>query len=478
MEETITTPALQGQIQDIFDKQTSYFLANSNPPLSARLEDLQKLETWITSHRKDIQDAVYRDFRKPPEEMDLTEIYAVLADIRFNRKHLKDWLKPERVSTPLTLLGTKSSIYYEPKGITLIIAPWNYPFQLTLSPLISALAAGNTAVLKPSEMTPNVSELIAKMCEDLFPEAQVACVQGAVDTARQLLDLPFDHIFFTGSPAVGKHVMQAASRHLSSITLELGGKSPTIVDRTADLKEAAQKIAFSKFLNNGQTCIAPDYVLVHEDVEEEFIQHLVAAVSGMFGSDSAGIKQSQAYARIVNEKHYFRILDLLDQAFDEGANLIFGGDSDVSDRFIPPTILHKVPSQASIWEEEIFGPILPIRSYSDLREVVHFIRSKPKPLAQYIFTRDKQTKELLLKQTSAGGVCINDCLLQFMNHELPFGGVNNSGIGKSHGKFGFLEFSNAKSVLNQRIGNPALKPLYPPYSDLSRKLINWLMRFF
>jgi aldehyde dehydrogenase (NAD+) len=478
MEATTTAPESQLHLNSLFDKQRAYFLSNPNPPLSARLEDLMKLENWIIAHRKDIQEAVFKDFRKPPEEMDLTEIYAVLADIRFNRKHLKEWMRPEKVATPLTLLGTRSWVAYEPKGVTLIIAPWNYPFQLVISPLISALAAGNTAVLKPSEMTPHVADLVSKMCNTLFPEAQVACVLGAVETARHLLELPFDHIFFTGSPAIGKQVMQAASRHLTSVTLELGGKSPTVVDQSAHLKEAAQKIAFSKFLNNGQTCIAPDYVLVHEEVEEEFTKYLIEAIQAMFGSDYDQIKQSDAYARIVNERHYFRIVELLNDAVEDGAHPIFGGIPEVTERFIPPSLLTNVPLEARIWDEEIFGPVLPIRSFRDLKEVAQFIRSKPKPLAQYIFTRNKQTKEYLLSQTSAGGVCINDCLLHFMNHELPFGGVNNSGIGKSHGKYGFLEFSNAKAVLNQRIGNPALKPLYPPYTDMSRKLINWLMKFF
>jgi aldehyde dehydrogenase (NAD+) len=465
-------------VSTAFATQKQYFSKHPNPPLGSRLEALSKLEKWIKAHRPQIQDAVFKDFKKPAEEMDLTEIYAVLADIHFNTKHLKAWMKPEKVGTPLTLLGTSSRILYEPKGVTLIIAPWNYPFQLMLSPLISALAAGNTAILKPSEMTPHVSALIKGMCEELFEVGQVLCIEGAIDEAKALLAQPFDHIFFTGSPAVGKHVMRAASEHLTSVTLELGGKSPTIVDQSAKIKDAAEKIAFSKFVNNGQTCIAPDYILLHRKVEEEFLDELKKAIGKMFGEDAQAVQSSASYARLVSEKHYFRVLELLEQAESLGAVKVIGGKPDVSDRFIPPTVLNQVPDAAEVWEEEIFGPVLPIRTYDNPDEVIAFINQRPKPLAQYIFSQDRNFDDYILSRTSAGGVCVNDCLIHFMNHELPFGGVNNSGIGKSHGKFGFLEFSNPKAVLKQRVGNPALKPLYPPYTNFSRKMIDFLLKYF
>ena len=443
-----------------------------------RIAKLKKLESWIKANRDRIKKAIFEDFSKPPEEVDLTEIFAVLADINYNVKHLKKWMKPQKVHTPLTLLGTSSYIQFEAKGVCLIIAPWNYPFQLMVSPLISAIAAGNTAILKPSEMTPNTSRLIIEMCNEIFAPSEVIAFEGAIEVSKALLALPFDHIFFTGSPAVGKIVMGAAAKNLTSVTLELGGKSPTIIDETADLEDAAEKIVYGKFVNNGQTCIAPDYLLVHQKVEFGLIDEIRKMINKMFDHDGKGIEGSPNYARIVNEKHYFRLVELIDSAASAGAEIAIGGNFNVSNRFISPTIIRNIPKDSVLLEEEIFGPILPIVTYSNLEECVEFINDRPKPLAQYVFSKSAENQQYILKSTSAGGVCINDCLIHFMNHELPFGGVNNSGIGKSHGLYGFKEFSNEKGVLKQRIGRTAIKPLYPPYSSTSRKMIDFLMKYF
>jgi aldehyde dehydrogenase (NAD+) len=443
-----------------------------------RMAKLKRLKAWIESNRSDIQDAIFRDFNKPKEEVDLTEIFALLTEINHTLKHLKDWMKPQSVRTPLTLLGTKSHIQLEAKGVCLLIAPWNYPFQLAIGPLISALAAGNTAIIKPSEMTPNTSDLIQKMISELFDEQEVAVFQGDAKVSQHLLELPFDHIFFTGSPAIGKVVMTAAAKNLSSVTLELGGKSPTIVDDSSDLADAAEKIVYGKFLNNGQTCIAPDYLLVHARVEHGLIEEIKKQIKRMFNENGQGIEHSTAYARIVNERHFLRLLSLLDDAMEKGAKLVTGGNHKLLDRYFEPTVISQTPGNARVLDEEIFGPILPIVVYEDVQEAIDFINAKPKPLALYIFSKSEFNKSLILKNTSAGGVCINDCLVHFMNLDLPFGGVNNSGIGKSHGFYGFKEFSNEKSVLSQRIGKTSLKSLYPPYTAFSRKAIDLLLKFF
>ncbi len=466
------------KIQNVFRLQQKQAKLTGLESYSERVEKLKKLEKWIKENRKKIKDAIFKDFSKPPEEVDMTEIFAVLSDINYNVKHLKKWMKPQKVHTPLTLLGTSSYLQHEAKGVCLIIAPWNYPFQLVVSPLISAIAAGNTAILKPSEITPNTSKLIVEMCSDVFDPSEVVAFEGAVEVSKALLELPFDHIFFTGSPAVGKIVMAAAAKNLTSVTLELGGKSPTIIDETANLEDAAEKIVYGKFVNNGQTCIAPDYLLVHQKVEFGLIDEIRKVINKMFDHDGKGIDNSPNYARIVNEKHYFRLVELIDNAASSGAEIPIGGKYKSNERFISPTIIRNIPKDSALLDEEIFGPILPIVTYTNSQECVDFINDRPKPLAQYIFSKSSENQQFILNNTSAGGVCINDCLIHFMNHELPFGGVNNSGIGKSHGLFGFKEFSNAKGILKQRIGRTAVKPLYPPYSSTSRKMIDFLMKYF
>ena len=388
------------------------------------------------------------------------------------------WSKPKKIDAPLTYLGTRAEVRFEPKGVCLIIAPWNFPFNLCIGPLVSCLAAGNTAILKPSELTPHTSTLIKEMIAETFEEDTVAVIEGGAEASTHLLNLPFDHIFFTGSPSIGKIVMKAASSNLTSVTLELGGKSPTIIDATANLTDVAKRIAFGKFLNNGQTCIAPDYVLVEEKIKDKFIEALRTAVLKLFGEQNAITEHSPSYARIVNDRHFSRINLLIQDALQKGAKLEMQGEVNEQTRFIHPMILSDVPTNCLLMEEEIFGPVLPVLTFNSPDEVIHLINSKPKPLALYIFSHSRKFRENILSQTSSGSVVINDCVLQFTHPNLPFGGVNNSGIGKSHGHYGFMAFSNEKPILRQKSGFSSLYFLYPPYTNNMKKLVNILLRWF
>ncbi|MCK6617304.1 MAG: aldehyde dehydrogenase family protein [Cyclobacteriaceae bacterium] len=464
------------RISDVFNRQKRSAEVLRTEPFSIRKQRLKALAAWVKTNRKLIQQAIYADFRKPEVETDATEIFAVLTEIDHALAHLDRWTKPIKVDAPVTMLGTRSAIVYEPKGVCLIIAPWNYPFNLSIGPLVSALAAGNCAIIKPSELTPNTSAVVAKLCSDLFDESVVSVFEGGVEVSQQLLELPFDHIFFTGSPAIGKVVMQAAAKHLTSVTLELGGKSPVIVTPSVRMRDAARRIAVAKFINNGQTCIAPDYVLVHESVMKNFIDALREETLKRFAVDGT-LAHSPFYARIVNEKHFNRVHELVQDAINKGARAEMSGPVDASTRLMHPVILTQVPEQARILEEEIFGPVLPIIPYHSSKDAIRFINKKPKPLALYIFGTDKKEQHEILINTSSGAVCINDCAIHFLHPNLPFGGVNNSGIGKSHGYYGFLAFSNEKPVLRQRSGFTSVQLFYPPYTRRAKKIMDWLIRW-
>lgn len=466
------------QIEDVFSKQQIQALKMRSSKPSQRIDILKKMLDWIQIHQDDIRKAIHADFKKPYPEIDISEIFVVTSEINHAIKNLESWMKPKKVSTPKTLLGTKSHIQYEPKGTTLIIAPWNYPFNLALAPLVSALAAGCTAIIKPSEMTPHTSALIRRLVEEVFDTHTVAVFEGEIPVSQMLLAKPFDHIFFTGSPAVGKIIMKAAAEHLSSLTLELGGKSPAIIDRQADLQDAAAKVIWGKFVNCGQTCIAPDYILVDELVKEDFLTELKIQILKMYDPNAKGIEKSNDYARIVSQKHLQRLNRLLSDANLKGAKTIFGGSIGESDNYFEPTLLTEVTEEMDVMQEEIFGPILPILSYTDLTVAIDYINKRPKPLALYAFSKDKFTTDQILLQTSSGGAVVNDCILHFLQNELPFGGVNNSGMGKAHGLHGFLAFSNEKAVLNQRIGLTTSKPLYPPYGITGKKIIQALIKWF
>ncbi|HEX6890441.1 MAG TPA: aldehyde dehydrogenase family protein [Chryseolinea sp.] len=447
-------------------------------PTAKRKARLVKLRDWIHANRRAIHEAMYSDFQKNPTEVDTIELYHVLAEIKHSLANLDVWAHPKKVDAPLTMLGTRSFIQYEPRGVVLIISPWNYPFSLCIGPLVSALAAGNAVVLKPSELTPHVAAIISRMVKDIFEPSVVSCFEGGHDISTRLLKLPFDHIFFTGSPAIGKVVMKAAAENLTSVTLELGGKSPVIVTGNASLKDAAQRIAFTKFVNNGQTCVAPDYVLIDERLRESFTKKLIEQIKKLFAENGGSIEESSHYCRIVNERHFARLNDLLTDALNNGARLEFGGNVNSATRFIHPIVLSNVSLSSRIMEEEIFGPILPIVGYKDLAEAIKIVNDKPKALALYIFTNDSKLQEKILSETSAGGVCVNDCGVHFFHHNLPFGGVNNSGIGKSHGYYGFLAFSNEKPVLKQRGGLTTIQPFLPPYTKFSQKFMDWFLKLF
>lgn len=469
---------LAENIDSLFSKQQVQAIRQRRSTAAERIALLKKMQYWIKSHQEDIRRAIYADFKKPYPEIDISEIFVVNSEIKHSIKHLEEWMRPKKVKTPLTMLGSKSYIQYEPKGTSLIIAPWNYPFNLALGPLVSALAAGCTAIIKPSEMTPHTSALIRRLVEETFDSEQVAVVEGDVKASQLLLAKPFDHIFFTGSPAVGKIVMKAAAEHLSSVTLELGGKSPAIIDNDCDLQDAASKIVWGKFVNCGQTCIAPDYILVQESVQESFLKELRTQIEKMYNPHGKGIEASKDYARIVNANHFKRLKYLLAEAEVKGAKIDFGGKVNEEDNFFEPTVLTNVSSDMAVMDEEIFGPILPVRSYKNLEEAIHFIQQKPKPLALYIFSNKGNRAEKIMRETSSGATVVNDCVLHFLQNELPFGGVNNSGIGKAHGHFGFLAFSNEKAVLKQRVGMTASKPLFPPYGVTGKKMIEALLKWF
>jgi aldehyde dehydrogenase (NAD+) len=458
---------------NIFNQQRVTAIELRTTSAAERTAKLRRLEASVLKHKDAIYRALMMDLRKPEAEVDISEIMPVIGEIHHACGHLASWMRPRRISPTLAMLGTQARLRYEPKGVTLVISPWNYPLSLTLGPLVSAIAAGNTAILKPSELSPACSAVIGDIVAECFDPSEVALFQGDAKLSTELLELPFDHIFFTGSPTVGKVVMAAASRHLSSITLELGGKSPGIVDESANITKAAKSIMWGKFLNNGQTCIAPDYLYVHEAVLQEFLDAAVAAIAKMFGLDA---RNSPDYGRIINSQHFSRIADLLDNAIANGATLITGGEPVAEDRFIPPTLLTEVGAGSLVLEQEIFGPLLPIRPYRDINQVIAHVNSAQKPLAFYIFAQKSELIEKILAETSSGGACINATLLQFSHNNLPFGGVNNSGLGSSHGVFGFRAFSHERAVLHDKM---SLMPmLFPPYTPRVKKMIKLIQKYF
>ena len=471
---TEITDSTKCEIDSVFGRQKNYALALRKSDYRQRLAVLERFESVFKASYDKLYRAAADDFSKPESEVDTSEILPVISEITHVRKNLKHWMKPKSVKPTMAMFGTRSQIVTEPMGVTLIISPWNYPFNLTFGPMIWSIAAGNTVIIKPSEMTPAMSAVIVDIVREAFTAEEVSVFEGDMAVASYLTSLPFDHIFFTGSPAVGKHVMAAAAKNLASVTLELGGKCPVIVDQSANLKKAAGSIAFGKFVNNGQTCIAPDYVYVHESVKSAFVDQLSAAISSNYGEQSAIVSNGD-YCRLVNQPHYQRIKGLLDSALTTGARVLAGGETDDQQRYISPTLLEGMSDNSSIMQQEIFGPLLPIIGYSDLDEAIATINSKPKPLALYVFSTDKKRTQKILQETSAGDSCINATMMHFMNHNLPFGGVNNSGIGKSGGFWGFKAFSHERSVLEDKLSCTSM--LYPPYTPKVQKLIKMALRF-
>lgn len=443
-----------------------------------RKRNLIRLREGLLDQREALQRAVQEDLRKAPAETDLTELKPTLDEIRHAVDHLDDWMSPQRVGTPLLYTGTRSDIRYEPKGVVLIMAPWNYPITLTLGPLVSALAAGNCAILKPSEHAPHTASLLQEVIRDLFEEQHVAVVTGGPDVAEALTHQPFDHIYFTGSPTVGRRVMTAAAEHLTSVTLELGGKSPAIVDNTADLSRAAARIAWSKFVNAGQTCIAPDYVLVHEEAEDALVDEIQDAIHRFYGPSPDRQRASDDYARMAYDDHFENVVGLLTDALQAGAQVAAGGQHDAETRFVAPTVLTDVPLDTSIMQEEIFGPLLPLIPYTSLDDALRIVNERPEPLSLYLFTECTATEDAVLRRTTAGSTCINEGFLHFNHPELPFGGKGESGIGRGHGRHGFEAFSNERAVLRRSYASSLLTLFYPPYGSLSQRMIDALLRCF
>ncbi|PEZ01620.1 aldehyde dehydrogenase family protein [Bacillus sp. AFS018417] len=429
------------EIASIIERQKTHFYSGKTRAINERKKQLQALYTSIQRYESEIFQALKLDLNKSEHESYTTEIGYTLKEISFMTKNLSKWSKPRSAKTAMTHIGSKGKIIPEPYGVTLVIAPWNYPFQLALAPLIGALAAGNTVVLKPSELTPNVSKIIAKMLTELFPSELVAVVEGGVETSTALLKEPFDYIFFTGSVGVGKIVMEAAAKHLTPLTLELGGKSPCIVHKDAKLDVAARRIVWGKFLNAGQTCVAPDYVYVHSSIKEQFIEEMRKAVREQYGEQPL---QNEKYVRIVSQRHFERLCSFL-----EDGKAVIGGNYDNDKLLIEPTVLTGVTWNHAVMEDEIFGPILPLLEYEHIEDVIATVQRHPKPLALYVFAEERDIQKQVTQSISYGGGCINDAVYHLATPYLPFGGVGPSGLGSYHGESSFQTFSHYKSILSQ-----------------------------
>ncbi|KAF0853132.1 mitochondrial NAD+-dependent aldehyde dehydrogenase [Andalucia godoyi] len=445
-------------------KLRSTFRSRKTRPAAWRIAQLKAMKKLLKEREPEVLAALKSDLNRPYGEAILAECSLVTSEIDHAISNLSSWMKPKSVSTPMVHLPGSSKIMYEPKGVVLCISPWNYPIQLCLAPLVSILAAGNCVLVKPSELAPASSAFIAKYLPEYLDNDAVAVIEGGIDVATELLQEQYDHIIYTGNGTVAKIIMAAAARHLTPTTLELGGKSPCIVAADASLDVAAKRIVFGKFLNAGQTCIAPDYLFVHESIKDKFGELLKKYIVQFFGEDP---KQSE-FSRIINTRHTER----LQRAIQSGGNILHGGQVSVEDKYVAPTLIDQVNVDSELMRDEIFGPVLPILPFSNLDEVIDFVLDRPKPLALYVFSGSSTTQDYIVGNTSSGGVCQNDCLMHITNPELPFGGVGPSGMGAYHGHEGFIEFSHRKSVMNRfTIVDPSFK--YPP---LSESRVNWLRK--
>jgi len=463
-------------ITNIFDQQKKFSLKFRKSEAEERIQKIQKIKDWILNHQEEIEKSLRLDFKKEASEVDLTEINSALSEASFAIKNLKKWMRPQKVKTPLELFGSKSQVIFEAKGVALIIGPWNYPFSLTINPLIASISAGNTSIIKPSELTPKTSSLITQLIRETFSVEEVCSFEGGIDVSTELLKLPFDHIFFTGSTSVGKVVMAAAAKNLSSVTLELGGKSPVVVDQSAKLNQSAKRIAWGKFINAGQTCVAPDYILVKKEMEEELVNKLKTVIQKFYGKNTQDQKNNKDFCRIINEKNFQRLKTLFDKSIEQGAKIAYGGEFDSKENYISPTLLTKISVEMPIMQEEIFGPILPIITYDNLDEAIELIQKKDKPLALYVFAENQQNIDFILRNTSAGGTCINETMVHLANPYLPFGGTGHSGIGSYHGIYGHRAFSHQRSILSQGRIN-FLSFLYPPYNLRVKKIIKFMIKY-
>ncbi|PSO64517.1 MAG: aldehyde dehydrogenase family protein [Cyanobacteria bacterium QH_2_48_84] len=450
----------------IVKQQRRFFESGKTNDVAFRIETLKRLKQAITDHETAIAEALQADLNKPKFEAIASEIAFCREEIDYALKHIKSWTNPKKVSTPVNLFPAKSQVIAEPLGVVLIVAPWNFPFQLAMVPLIGAIAAGNCAIIKLSEVASHTSNLIADLISKTFNPGIVKVVEGGKETTQQLLAEKFDHIFFTGGTQVGKIIMKAAAENLTPVTLELGGKSPCIVDSNIHIEHAARRITWGKFINAGQTCVAPDYLLVHRSIKEQLLAAMKQCLQEFYGENPAN---SPDYARIINDNHYNRLSQLL-----EAGEIVVGGETDAAQRYIAPTIIDQVDWDDAVMQEEIFGPILPVLEYEELEEAIASVNACPKPLALYFFSKDRATQKQVLQETSSGGTGINDTIMQLMSPELPFGGVGNSGIGAYHGKASFDTFSHQRSILTQSFLLD-IKLRYPPYEG-KLKFLNWLFK--
>lgn len=451
-------------VKTIINDQNKFFYTGQTLNIDFRINALKTLKDCIKKYETKITEALYNDLGKHEFESYTTEIGYVLSSITYAIKNLKKWSKPKMIKTPLYLFPSKSFIINEPYGTVLIIGPFNYPFQLIIEPLIGAIAAGNTVVLKPSESCPTVSKILCEMISKCFPENYICSLEGTLETNTNLSRGLFDYIFFTGSPEVGKIIMSEAAKNLIPVTLELGGKSPVIVDKNADIKIAAQRIIWGKMINCGQTCVAPDYILVDENIKDELILELAKTIKDFYGDN---IKDNRDFGHIINERHFNRLKSLLDLDKDK---IILGGLTDKNSLFIEPTLLYPSSYKDASMKEEIFGPILPIIPYSNLDDAIKQIQKFPKPLALYLFSTNKDVQKKILDNISFGGGCINDTITHLANPKMPFGGVSNSGIGSYHGEYSFITFSHKKSIL-KKSNKFNITLLYPPFTKDKLKII-------
>ncbi|GMQ82327.1 MAG: aldehyde dehydrogenase family protein [Rhodothermia bacterium] len=473
-EESVTSP---NSYQDLFELHSDAAAGLRLRGANERIERLRTLEVNLLAMQEEIGAALNNDFGKPYEEVLLTEISPVIIEIRHATRQLRQWMKPRRIQSPRLLAGSTSHVRFEAKGPSLIISPWNYAFTLTLGPIVSAVAAGCPVIVKPSEYTPAATDILTRLIVDTFPEDEVAVCPGGIDVSRTLLQLPFRHIFFTGSPDVGKKVMAAAAEHLASVTLELGGKSPAIVDETADLDSSAKRIVFGKFANGGQTCIAPDFLLVHESVADRLIQKLIFSIQSLYGENTTADTPSKDLSRVISTAHTVRLIKMLDEAVESGARVAYGGTYDLENRYIEPTLLCAVDHSARLMHDEIFGPILPIITFATNDQLIEGITGHAPPLSVYIFSRSKSFVSELTQSVEAGCISVNETLLHFSHPELPFGGLTTSGVGRGHGYAGFCAFSNEKAVFRQRFGPWLFSHVHPPYGENTKRWIRTLIRF-
>lgn len=465
------------RLHEIFERQRGRAPVMARTTAAERRERLKRLRAAVVKRRPAIADAIHADLARPRAESELAEVHHVLQEIDYAIRHLPRWMRGRRGRTQLFLLGTSSRLRIEPRGVVLILAPWNYPVALVINPLVAAIAAGNCVVLKPSEKAPATAHLLASLVGETFDEREVALVEGGPETAEALLELPFNHVFFTGGTSVGRKVMTAAAKHLASVTLELGGKTPAIVDASANVRTAAQRIAWGKFFNAGQTCLAPDYVLVDAAVEKALLAELKTSIARFYGESEAERRASPDLGRIVDDQHFDRLVDLVERSTAAGACVEIGGEFDADTRYVAPTVLSGVTAEMPAMDDEIFGPVLPVLAYGNRAEAIAVVRRSGAPLGSYIFSRDERATEELLRGFPAGGTMVNNTLLHYIGSDLPFGGVGTSGQGSYHGYHGFLAMSHVRPVVRQR--EPALARIFfPPYEGrlfrFAQRVVRWL----